>query len=94
MNCPNCGQEFDGPRCPNCGRPVARAGNRIVAVIVVLFLALPLGLFGACSVVVAVSSSAGGFDLTNAAIFGAMALFGVAAAIGVLFWAGKFWRGE
>lgn len=50
MTCPNCGQEFPGGRCPNCGRPTASAAHRVLAVLIAIFLVLPLALAGACVV--------------------------------------------
>lgn len=85
MTCPNCAQEFEGNRCPNCGRPATNASSRIAAVFILVFLVLPAGLFGACSVVSVFSS-------LSAQIFSLMTLLFLvlsAVGLGVAYWAMK-----
>ena len=95
MKCPNCGQEFEGPRCPNCGRPVQGSPNRVGAIVAAVFLVLPAGLFGACSALFAASSVGGGTggDVESLVIFGAMALGGFAACVASAFLVRKLWKG-
>ena len=81
--CSNCGQTFQGNRCPNCGKAVRTTGNAILAVIMAIFVMLPLGLFGACSGVLGVMSlgSRGSFGEVMPLML--MAAAGIGAAIGV-----------
>ena len=90
MICPNCTQEFDGPRCPNCGRPAVPKGNRVVAVILLVLLTLPLALFGACSALLLSSSS----GLGSLGLFGVFTVVGLGGAYGTVVQAKKLWRGE
>jgi hypothetical protein len=80
MTCPNCGQKFDGSRCPNCGRPTSSTGSRIAAVFLLVFLVLPAGLFGACSVL---GLAGGSSDLLTAGMFFVFA----AGGLGLAYWA-------
>jgi hypothetical protein len=82
MTCPNCGQEFDGGRCPHCGRPTSNTGSRIAAVFLLVFLVLPAGLFGACSVL-GLAGASSSRDLLTAG----MCLVFAAGGLGLAYWA-------
>ena len=94
MKCPNCGQEFEGVRCPNCGRPAVSSGTRILAVLIVVLLALPAGLFGACSAVFAATSLSGSFDPTSLLVGVVLMAVGFGVAYAVLRLAKGLWEGK
>ena len=94
MTCPNCGQEYEGARCPHCGRPSSNAANRVVAVVIAIFLVLPLALVGACSVWGGVSTALqphGGEGYWI--IFAVVGAFAIPAFIGLAYLVAKLWRG-
>jgi hypothetical protein len=93
MTCPNCSQEFEGNRCPNCGHPVARTGSRIAAVLVVTFLVLPAGVFGACSALMLTGVSFGGRDPITFCLFLLFAAAGLVLAFYAMRWAKDLWNG-
>lgn len=92
MKCPNCGREFEGNRCPNCGFSPPQGGNRIVAIILLVFLTLPSAAIGACSgyAVIASGRDTAGFWQLFAAI-GAVALVVFAGSILLV---RRLWRGS
>lgn len=67
---------------------VSRSGNRIAAVIIAIFIAVPCATFGACWAVIGSSESTRGWDslsLTIAAV--SFVLFAV-----IVLWIVKLWR--
>lgn len=94
MTCAHCGQPFEGGRCPNCGHPVASSSSRAVAVLIAVFLVLPLALVGACGVLTGVAMVAepdgrqGGF-WAFLLFIGAVA---TAACVGLAFLVRNLWR--
>lgn len=95
MVCPNCGQTFEGDRCPNCGRPAGGStANRILAVVVAVFLVLPLGLFGACSAYVGIGGIFDPRHMDGFWIVGAVAAaIAIPATIGLGILVRNLWRG-
>ena len=96
MTCPNCGQEYEGARCSHCGRPSSNTANRVIAVILAIFLVLPLALAlaGACSVWGGMNSAvAPDFGGGIGIVFLAVGAVSIAAFVGLAYVVAKLWRG-
>ncbi|CAN5641786.1 hypothetical protein BH11ARM2_BH11ARM2_25390 [soil metagenome] len=92
MKCPNCGEEFEGRRCPHCGHPDGGSTfNRILAVVVVVFLALPLGLVGACGAYVGLAGLVGP-DSEGLVIGAGVGLVGGGLSYGLFLLARNLWK--
>ena len=94
MKCPNCGQEYEGDRCPNCGRPTVSSWTRALAILIVVLLGLPAGLFGACSAVFAASSLSGSFDPGSLLLGVVLMAVGFGIAYAVVRLAKNLWEGK